>query len=116
MYQSLEKAEHQLKLLQQNLCNPKGKMRDKAGREDTIRSVVKAQFTKDIIDWSLQEVSEGKFQLNFSINQKKLEEIEGELGFRILMTDRHDWDTVDIIKAYCGQSRIEHAFRNLKNP
>ncbi len=116
MYQSLEKAEQQLKLLQQHLGNPKGKMRDKAGLEDTIRSVVKGQFTKDIIDWSLQEVSEGKFQLNFSINQKKLEEIEGELGFRILMTDRHDWDTVDIIKAYYGQSKIEHAFRNLKNP
>ena len=32
------------------------------------------------------------------------------------MTDRHDWDTGDIIKAYYGQSKIEHAFRNLKNP
>ena len=116
MYQSLEKAEHQLKLLQQHLGNPKGKTRDKAGLADTIRSIVKGQFTKNIIDWSLQEASEDKFQLNFSINQKKLEEIEGELGFRILMTDRHDWDTVDIIKAYYGQSKIEHAFRNLKNP
>ncbi|WP_169702850.1 IS1634 family transposase [Candidatus Kuenenia stuttgartensis] len=116
MSQSLEKAEHQLKLLQQHLCNPKGKMRDKEGLEDTIRSVVKCQFAKDVIDWSLKEVSEGKFQLNFSIDQKKLEEIEGELGFRILMTDHHDWDTADIIKAYYGQSKIEHAFRNLKNP
>ena len=42
--------------------------------------------------------------------------MEGELGLRVLMTDRHDWDTVDIIKAYYGQSMIEHAFRNLKNP
>lgn len=115
MSQALEKAEHQLKRLQQHLCNPKGKMRDKAGLEDTIRSVVKCQFARDVIDWSLKEVSEGKFQLNFSIDQKKLEEIEGELGFRILMTDRHDWDTADIIKAYYGQSKIEHAFRNLKN-
>ncbi|MFO0795585.1 MAG: hypothetical protein U0586_16155 [Candidatus Brocadiaceae bacterium] len=32
------------------------------------------------------------------------------------MTDRHDWDTADIIKAYYGQSKIEHAFKNLKNP
>ena len=116
MYQSLEKAEHQLKLLQQHLGNPKGKTRDKGGLEDTIRSVVKGQVMKDIIDWSLHEVSAGKFQLNFSVNQKKLEEIEGALGFRILMTDRHDWDTGDIIKAYYGQSKIEHAFRNLKNP
>ena len=116
MYQSLEKAEHQLKLLQQNLRNPKGKMRDKAHLADTVRGFVKGQFTKNLIDWSLQEVSEGKFQLEFSINQKKLEEMEGELGLRILMTGRHDWDTVDIIKAYCGRSRIKHAFRNLKNP
>ncbi len=50
------------------------------------------------------------------INQKKLDEMEGELGLRVLMTDRHDWDTVAIIKAYYGQSMIEHAFRNLKNP
>ena len=42
--------------------------------------------------------------------------MEGELGLRVLMTDRHDWDTVDIIKAYYGQSMIEHAFGNLKNP
>ena len=116
MYQSLEKAEHQLKLLQQNLRNPKGKMRDKAHLADTVRGFVKGQFTKNLIDWSLQEVSEGKFQLEFSITQKKLEEMEGELGLRILMTGRHDWDTVDIIKAYCGRSRIKHAFRNLKNP
>ena len=38
------------------------------------------------------------------------------MGLRVLMTDRHDWDTVDIIKTYYGQPRIEHAFRNLKNP
>ncbi len=116
MYQSLEKAEKQLRQLQQKLCNPKAKMRDKEHLENTLRTLVRGQFTKNLIDWSLQEISEGKFHLEFSINQKKLEEIEGELGLRILMTDRHDWGTGDIIKAYYGQSKIEHAFRNLKNP
>lgn len=116
MYQSLEKAEKQLRQLQQKLCNPKAKMRDKEHLENTLRTLVKGQFTKNLIDWSLQEMSEGKFHLEFSIHQKKLEEIEGELGLRILMTDRHDWGTGDIIKAYYGQSKIEHAFRNLKNP
>jgi len=42
--------------------------------------------------------------------------MEGDMGLRVLMTDRHVWDTVDIIKTCYGQSRIEHAFRNLKNP
>jgi hypothetical protein len=32
------------------------------------------------------------------------------------MTDRHHWSTVDIIKAYYGQSFVEHTFKNLKNP
>ena len=91
-------------------------MRDKTHLEETIRGFVKGQFTKNLIDWSLQKVSEGKFQLEFSINQKKLGEMEGELGLKILMTDRHDWNTVDIIKAYYGQSKIKHVFRNLKNP
>jgi len=49
-------------------------------------------------------------------NQKRLNEIEDKLGFRIIMTDRHHWSTVDIVKAYYGQSFVEHTFKNLKNP
>ncbi|MCP4458236.1 MAG: hypothetical protein GY816_09475, partial [Cytophagales bacterium] len=48
--------------------------------------------------------------------KEKLNEIEDKLGFRIIMTDRHHWGTVDIIEAYYGQSFIEHTFKNLKNP
>ena len=84
--------------------------------EDKVTNTVKGQFVKNVIDWSLQEVSKGKFRLEFTINQEKLGEIEEKLGIRILMTDRHDWSTVDIIKAYYGQSMIEHTFKNLKNP
>ena len=90
--------------------------RKKEQLQDKITNIVKGQFVKDIIDWSLQEISAGKFQLEFTINQGKLGEIEKKLGFRILMTDRHDWSTVNIIKTYYGQSMIEHAFKNLKNP
>jgi len=116
IYQSLEKVEKQLRELQESLCKPKTVKRKKEQLEDKITSIVKGQFVKDIIDWSLQEIYEGKFQLEFTINQEKLGEIEKKLGFRILMTDRHDWSTVDIIKTFYGQSIIEHAFKNLKNP
>lgn len=116
IYQSLEKAERQLRELQGSLCKPKTMKRDRKQLEDKVTNTVKRQFVKDIIDWSLQEVSKGKFRLEFTINQEKLGEIEEKLGIRILMTDRHDWGTVDIIKAYYGQSMIEHTFKNLKNP
>jgi transposase len=116
IYQSLEKAEKQLRELQESLCKPKAMKRKKEQLEDKITNIAKGQFVKDIINWSLQEISEGKFQLEFTVNQGKLGEIEKKLGFRILMTDRHDWSTVNIIKTYYGQSTIEHAFKNLKNP
>ena len=116
IYQSLEKAEKQLKELKSSLCKPKAMKRKKEQLEDKITNIVKRQFVKDIIDWSLQGISKGTFRLDFTINQEKLCEIEERLGIRILMTDRHDWSTVDIIKAYYGQSMVEHAFKNLKNP
>ncbi len=125
IYQSLDKVEKQLRELRESLCKPKAMKRKKEQLEDKITSIVKGQFVKDIIDWSLQEISAcptspsrrvGKFQLEFTINQGKLGEIEKKLGFSILMTDRHDWSTVNIIKTYYGQSMIEHAFKNLKNP
>ena len=37
-------------------------------------------------------------------------------GFRILITDRAEWSTTQIIEAYRGQSKVEAAFRDLKDP
>ncbi len=37
-------------------------------------------------------------------------------GLRILITDRVEWSTAQIIEAYRGQSKAESAFRDLKDP
>lgn len=37
-------------------------------------------------------------------------------GLRILITDRAEWSTAEIIEAYRGQSKVEAAFRDLKDP
>ncbi len=116
IYKSLGKKQKQLTELQKALSNPRAKKRNKEELEDKINNLLKGQFLNNLVDWSLSEISEGRFQLQFSINQKRLDEIEDKLGFRIIMTDRHNWSTVDIIEAYYGQSFIEHTFRNLKNP
>ena len=116
IYQLLGKAEKQLQQLQESLSKPRAKKRDRKQLEDKITNIVKGQFIKDIIDWSLKGASEGRFCLEFTINQARLGEIEKKMGFRILMTDRHEWETVEIIKTYYGQSMIEQSFKNLKNP
>lgn len=116
IYQSLQKTETRLNQLQDALYNVRAKKRSREELENTIKSLIDKQFIKNIIEWSLDELDEGKFQLEFSINQNKLDNIEKDLGFRILMTNQHDWSTADIIETYYGQSMIELAFKNLKNP
>lgn len=116
IYKSLGKKQKQLRELQESLSHPRAKKRNKEELENKITNLVKGQFLNNLINWSVSEISKGKFQLKFSLNQRKLNEIEDKLGFRIIMTDRHHWSTVDIIKAYHGQSFIEHTFKNLKNP
>jgi transposase len=37
-------------------------------------------------------------------------------GLRILITDRAEWSTAQIVEAYRGQSKAEAAFRDLKDP
>lgn len=116
LYQDLSKKEKQFRQLQAQLSAPQAKSRDKKQLEDKITNLLKGRHVAALIDWSLDEIRQGVFDLTFSVNRQKLSEIEDSLGFRIIMTDRHDWATADIIKAYYGQSKIEHAFKNLKNP
>ena len=71
---------------------------------------------KGLISYTLSEVDEGRFALTFRTSKRDLDALEDKLGFRILMTDRHEWSTPEIVKAFHGQSTVENAFKNIKNP
>jgi len=116
IHQSLQKKTAQLKKLAQSLERPSQKRHDKTKLEEKIRQIISGQFTSTLIDWSLSQKRSGGFKLNFSLDHHKLDQLQDQLGLRILMTDRHQWSSEEIIKAYHGQSRIEHTFKNLKNP
>ena len=116
IYQSLTKIEKSLEELKISLASERAKKRDRKKLEERVEGIVKGQYVKNIINWSLEDISPGKFILKFSADYKLLKKIEDSLGFRIIMTNRHSWSTASIIKAYHGQSKIENAFKNLKNP
>jgi len=116
VYQSLAKKEKSLKELQQELVNPKGKKRNREALEKKIKTIASGQYLKDILKWKLIVAGDGKFVLDYQIDQEQLQCVEERLGFRIIMTNRHEWTSQEIITAYYGQSKIEHAFRNMKNP
>lgn len=109
-YDAIEKIEIKLKRLQQSLIKRKRKL---TSIEDTTKKIIRKY--EQYISYTIDTNTEGKHQLNFIIDREKLEETEKAFGFRLLITNRHYWSNEEIIKAYQGQSQVEHSFRDLKN-
>ncbi len=116
IYQSLEKKKKSLRCLQRDLKNPRGKKRTKEQLEKKIEKDLQGQFMEGLISYELTELTEGHWSLTYHTNKKKLANLEDDLGFRIIMTNRHKWESEKIIQAFFGQSIVENSFKNIKNP
>lgn len=115
-YKSLERRQEQLKTIQRSLEKPSKKPVDETQLRARIEAIIKGQFIQGVIQWSLDKTPDGRPRLAFHIDQDRLDAMEDKLGYRILMTDRHDWSTERIVQAFYGQSFVEQAFKNIKNP
>jgi len=61
--------------------------------------------------------SDPKLTLTYHFDQQAFDTLAREtLGRVLLITDRHDWSTADIIREYRGQAHIEAVFAHLKDP
>ena len=116
IHQALKKKKLALGKLQRSLANPRAKKRTRKQLAETIDNLLKGQFMKGLLTYDLNEVGDGRFALTYRTNKKELDQLEDRLGFRILMTNRHEWSTEEIVAAFYGQSTVEQAFKNIKNP
>lgn len=116
VHQSLEKKEKRLKEIQKGLLSPRSRKRTKEQLESLIEKLLKGQFMEGLISYQLEEREPGRWNMIYNICENQLDELNDRLGFRIVMTDRHDWSSEKIIKAFYDQSIVEGAFKNLKNP
>ncbi len=116
IYQMIEKKMGKLQELQEKLSNPKSKKRSRKQITEQINNILITEQENRLICWDLQWESKGRYRLIYAMNQKKIDKLEENFGVRILMTNRHDWSTKDIVKAFYGQSNVEKAFKELKNP
>ena len=95
----------------------KGRKRTQEALEKKLKSLISSHGLDDLIYLKLNPLSKDAFELEFWIDEDQLNTLkENWLGRRILITNRHDWSTEEIISAYWGQARVEYAFKNLKNP
>ena len=115
VYQSLEKKKKELRKIQSQLRNPNTRQTDKTKLEKKVCSLLKGQYMEGIISFEVEKDTKGKLHLNWLVNKKKIESLEDEFGFRIVMTNRHNWSTEKIITAYHGQADVESAFKRMKN-
>lgn len=59
----------------------------------------------------------GKLHLQYEFDQDAFDILSRDwLGRIVLVTDRDEWSTAEIIRAYRGQSQVEAVFAHLKDP
>ena len=91
--------------------------RDRARIERDIESYLQGrQQLSEVIHFDLAG-KDPHLSLTFEFDQAAFDTLaQNTFGRLVLMTDRHDWSTADIIRAYHGQAAVEAVFAHLKDP
>lgn len=117
--QDIKKLFGKLNKLKEKLKTPtkRGKKRTESAIEKKLQSLIASHVPCDLIRWELKPLEQDAFSFSFWIDTRGFNRLQEEqFGRRILITNRHQWRTEEIILAYWGQSRIESAFKRMKNP
>ena len=86
------------------------------GARERVRQICNRQYLRQILSCDVWEEG-SEVHVRPKIDAGKRADLEERyFGMRILATSRDDWTTAVIIEAYRGQSRVERAFRDLKDP
>ena len=111
----MDKTIKKLKDENTRLTSPKSKNFTKSELNKRVDSIVNSKKVGGLIEWKLIKKRNGPYYIEYQVSNAKLAQLENSMGFRIIMTNRHNWDSADIIKAYHGQSFIENSFKNYSN-
>ena len=95
-----------------------GHRRKRERLEAQVRRIVKAaRSAGSILRWEITDAGDRRYRLDWWIDQEAYEHLrDRRYGRRLLVTDRAEWSTADILLAYWGASEAEHAFAALKDP
>lgn len=114
--QTLTKAGTRLTELAATLARGKTRRpRDKVEAE--ITNICRDTWLRRVIAWELTGDTPPDYRLTWHIDTRARTKLATEIfGKRILITDRDDWPTADVVAGYRSQSDVEFGFRQLKDP
>lgn len=118
IHQHLKKKYEELNKLKNKLERENAKIRlVKNELGEKLQKIIRGQFIEEILKFDFLMLSEEQYSFTYYIDYDAFRKLEKELlGRKIVVTNRHEWSSEEIILAYRGQSKVEYAFRNLKNP
>lgn len=94
----------------------KGKKPTVEGTQNNVSKILQREYMKEILKTSISSES-GFVKLQYHVDQNAIGRLSRTvLGKTILFTDNHEWSDEEIVRAYRSQYKIEHAFRDMKNP
>jgi transposase len=101
--------------LADTLARGKQRRSREAIERDIQTRLMGRQHLQQVIRWEL--TGDKKLSLKHEVDAKALDDLSRDvLGRLVLMTDRDNWSTEDIIRAYRGQAHVEAVFAHLKDP
>jgi len=93
----------------------RGKRPTVRGVQKSVRSMLSSQFMKDLFHTHVEE-KQGLPRLRYEVDHAALARLTHErLGRTVLVTDHSDWTPKQVIGTYRSLTRIEEAFKNMKN-
>jgi len=118
LLRELDKTESNLKKLQKGFKSHSHAYHFKSIDEakERVQAAIISANAKEVFSITVSLNHENRWTLNYIRNEIKIEELQENMGLRILMTNQHEWTSAAIIQAYHGQAFIEKSFRNMKNP
>jgi transposase len=82
-----------------------------------IAKVCGRQYIRTLVRYEVTPGEEGRAQVRLWSDLDEYRRLATRyFGLRILVTNRSEWSTAQILEAYRGQSKAESAFRDLKDP
>lgn len=116
LHRDLEKALDKLQEWQETLTSPRAGSRSEETAQNKIDRILSAQHVDAVVDVTYDFDAEGRDRLDWTVDTEAIETLKTErFGLRLVMTDRHDWSSTEILDAYHGQSEAEHVFRSIKD-
>jgi len=116
LQQHLNKRLLELAQWKEQLAKPRSGPRSKASAQKRIDRLLSGQHVGDVLRIKYYPRRKGANRLEYWIDEDARRHLETEVfGKRIVVTNRSDWSTEDILFAYRGQSHVEAVFRQLKD-